>query len=105
MNAKELRALSLAELTVEYNKYAAKPVKKFACSKAAAVEKVLAVMPKTKTKTEPKARGIGNMIIELIKAKVALPEVLVKVQSAFPEANTKMASVYWYSSKIRCGQF
>ena len=102
----DLTTLSLSALADLYNQYAEKPVKKFACSKAKAVEKVQGVMPKeskptTKKKPGPK-QGIGHMVCELILAKELSPkDILDTVLKTYPTAKTTMKCVYWYYSHLR----
>ena len=108
--ANQLATMSLAELTVEYNKHAAKPLKSIlSCSKAKAIEKVLAVLPKatTEAKTEKKEKGptISSRIVEQLKAGVAPKAVLEVIQKEFKNCKTSMACVYWFKSKINCGAY
>lgn len=99
--AKDLNAMSLAQLTVEYNRYAAKPITKFSCSKEAAVAKVLAVQPKKSTAT-PKM-GIGKRTVELLKAGADAKHTLETLRKEFKADVSSMSSVYWYSSKLKTG--
>ena len=101
----DLSTMSLAELTEIYNKHADKPIKKFSCSRDAAVAKVQAVLPK-KTKAEgTKKLGIGARTVELLKSGKTPADVLAALRAEFGENTSSMPSVYWYSSKIRCGAF
>lgn len=99
--AQDLNSMSLAQLTVEYNRYAAKKITKFSCSKAAAVAKVLAVQPKKSTATSK--MGIGKRSVELLKAGGKPADVLVQLRREFKSDVSSMASLYWYSSKIKTG--
>lgn len=56
------------------------------------------------TKT-PRKPGVGARQIELLKSGMKAEEVLSTIQSEFPDAKTSIKCVYWYASKIRCGQF
>ena len=102
----DLSALSLAELTAVYNQHVAKPIKKFSCSRDEAVKRVTAVLPKkTKTEKTTKRLGIGARTVELLKAGTSVADTLATLRAEFGETASSMASVYWYSSKIRCGAF
>lgn len=107
MNAKTLSAMSLTELAAVYNTHAAKPVKKFSCSKEAAVAKVLSVLPakpKAAKGTSTKKQGIGTRTVELLKAGGKPTDVLAQLRKEFAAEVSSMASVYWYSSKIKTGE-
>ncbi len=101
MDAKTLSTMSLSDLTAVYNKFAAKPIKKFSCSRDAAIAKVLPLLP-TKT-TSTKKLGIGKRTVELLKDGVKPAEVLATLLEEFPTAKTSIKCVYWYSSKIKTG--
>ena len=105
MNATTLNAMSLTQLTAIYNQHAAKQVKKFSCSKDAAVDKVLGVLPKAAKKSAAKKVGIGARIIELLRAGSSCKDTLTAIQGEFKGCATSIACVYWYNSKIRCGHF
>lgn len=98
-----LSAMSLSALTALYNEHAAKPIKKFACSKDAAVAKVLAVLPKTAAKGEKKPRGlgIGAYVKELLAKGEKPADILAAVLKRFPDAKTTMKCVYWYANTMR----
>lgn len=100
----DLSTMSLAQLTEIYNKHADKPIKKFSCSREAAIAKVQAVLPKTE-KQPSKRLGIGARTVELLKSGKTPADVLTALRAEFGENTSSMASVYWYSSKIRCGAF
>ena len=58
------------------------------------------VVIKTKA-TKP--QGIGNKILELLKAGTSPKETLEIIQTTFEGCKTTMACVYWYKSKINQG--
>lgn len=97
----DLSTMSLADLTAVYNKYAAKPIKKFSCSKEAAIAKVQSVLPVKATAT--KKLGIGKRTVELLKDGLSPADVLATLRKEFKSDVSSMASVYWYSSKIKTG--
>lgn len=101
----DLSTMSLAELTEIYNKYAAKPIKKFSCSRDAAVAKVQAVLPKKAKAEGAKKLGIGARTVELLKGGKNAAETLAALRAEFGETVSSMAAVYWYASKIRCGAY
>ena len=55
-----------------------------------------------KTK-QTKPQGIGNKILELLKAGTSPKETLEIIQATFEGCKTTMACVYWYKSKINQG--
>lgn len=101
MKTTDLSTMNLSELTAVYNKYAAKPIKKFSCSKDAAIAKVVAVLPAKGTST--KKLGIGKRTVELLKTGLTAANVLEALRKEFKSDVSSMASVYWYSSKIKTG--
>jgi hypothetical protein len=101
MDAKTLSAMSLTDLSAVYNKYAAKPIKKFSCSKDAAIAKILPLLPTKATST--KKLGIGKMTVELLKDGNKPADVLAALRKHFKADVSSMQSVYWYSSKIKTG--
>ena len=106
MNTTTLSAASLQGLTDIYNQYAAKKIKKFSCSKDAAIAKVLAVLPakpKAAKATATKKLGIGKRTVELLKGGMKVADVLSTLRTEFKADVSSMASVYWYSSKIKTG--
>jgi hypothetical protein len=101
----DLSTLSLSQLAALYNEHAEKPVKKFACSKEAAIAKVQAVLPKDPTPPKKKPgpkQGIGAMVCELILEKKLSPkDILAKVLETYPSAKTTMKCIYWYFSHLK----
>lgn len=98
----DLSTMSLAQLTEIYNKHADKPIKKLSCSREAAIAKIEALQPKPKAS---KKQGIGARTVELLKSGKTPADVLAALRAEFGENTSSMPSVYWYSSKIRCGAF
>lgn len=107
---KELQALSLKELTAIYNKHADKPIKLFSCSKVEAVKRTFAVMPAPQAETKApkkegtKPQGIGRFIMEQLTTGTKVADIVTAVAAKFPDANTKVASVYWYKSAMKSGR-
>ena len=93
-----LESMSLAQLTETYNKYAAKPVKKFSCSREAAIAKVKAVMPKRTAK-----QGVGAVTIECLQKGMKPAEVLEQLRKTFGEAVGSIKAIYWYASRLNRG--
>jgi hypothetical protein len=50
-----------------------------------------------------KPQGIGAFCIAQLKAGTKPKDVLIQVKEKFPSAQTSMACVYWYASKIKAG--
>lgn len=98
----DLSTKTLTELTAMYNALSDKPIKKFSCSREAAIAKIQALMPKAKT---AKKQGIGARTVELLKSGKSKADTLAALRAEFGETVSSMAAVYWYSSKIRCGAF
>ena len=105
MDKKALNAKSLAELTAIYNEHADKPIKKFSCSREAAIAKIALLLPKPAAKVATKKLGIGARTVELLKSGMKPAAALEALRAEFEAEVSSMASVYWYSSKIRCGEF
>lgn len=55
---------------------------------------------KAPAKKEPK-RGVGVVAIKAIRDGKTNEEALAAVKGEFPDAKTKLASVYWYRNKLR----
>lgn len=53
----------------------------------------------TETKKAEKKETIGSVAIAALKAGNSPQEALDAVLAKFPDAQTKMASIYWYASK------
>ena len=79
----ELSAMSLAELTGMYNQYAAKPIKRFSCSRDAAIAKIMALQPKAKpaASTPTKKLGIGKLICDMLALGDARDAIVVAVMA------------------------
>jgi len=116
--AEALSAMTLADLTVVYNTFAPRSIKKFSCSKATAVEQTLLVqsnfVPPAPVKAKPakkatteaattstKKPGIGAFIKAQLKAGVAPADILTAVQAEFEGAATSMKCIYWYKCDMK----
>jgi len=103
-----LNKMSLSDLTALYNEHAAKPIKKFACSKEVAVVRTMQVLPKSKPATKKSegskpVRGVGAYAKELLAKGEKPADVLAAVLKKFPDAKTTMKCVYWYSNVMKNG--
>lgn len=108
MTKTQLNEMSLLSLTAVYNTYAEKQIKKFTCSKAEAVERVLKVLPKsekaksTSGKAGPGPRtGVCKMMTELFGLGLQPKEVLEEIQEKLPSARTSYKAVLWYRAYLR----
>jgi len=100
--SKNLNELSLKELTEVYNKHAAKPIKAFSGSKAEAIKRVEAVLPKGKDGGGKAKVGSGAYIRELLVAEKNTPaEIVDKVKAKFPESNCTTKDVAWHKYMMR----
>ena len=99
---KNLNTLTLAQLTEIYNQHAPKAVKKFSCSREAAIAKVEAVLPKKTAKTV-KGTGIGVAIITCLRNGTNVADTLQYVLDHFEGAKTTVKCVYWYASRLNRG--
>lgn len=106
-----LESMTLAGLTDVYNQYAPKPIKKFTCSRTAAVERVVKVLPveqKTAKKTAAQGlkgpgprTGVCRLMAQLFSEGLSPKDVFAKIQEQLPEARTSLRAVYWYRSYLR----
>lgn len=105
-----LNKMSLSDLTALYNEHAAKPIKKFACSKEVAVVRTMQVLPKSKPATKksegkgerrPRGLGICKLIAAHLKSGKTPADTLAAVLKKHPEAKTTIKCVYWVAHKIK----
>jgi len=111
MTKTQLNEMSLAALTAVYNTHATKKIKKFSCSKAEAIERVLSVLPK-----QPKAKstverggtqkpgprtGVCAQMTELFGKGMQPKEVLEWIRENLPAAKTSYKAVLWYRSHLK----
>ena len=110
MTKTQLNEMSLIALTAVYNTYATKTIKKFTCSKAEAVERVLKVLPaqpKAKSTVERGGKGPGPrtgvcaQMTELFSKGMSPKEVFAWIQDNMPAARTSLKAVHWYKSHLR----
>ena len=104
MTKSELSTKSLVELTAIYNAAADKPIKKFTCSKAEAVERVLKVLPKKSAKgasTAGPRTGVCGLMTSLFAKGLSPKDVHVKIHAELPLCQTSLPAVYWFRSYLR----
>ncbi len=105
--------MSLAQLTEVYNKLTDKPIKKFSCSREAAIAKIntleaLATPVITPIVDEPaktKKQSIGSFVLALNANGTSRASIVEAVMTQFPnaafanDAKKAAAHVSWYISK------
>lgn len=107
MTKSELSTKSLVELTAIYNASVDKPIKKFTCSKAEAVERVLKVLPKSSKKsargssTAGPRTGVCSLMTTLFAKGLSPKDVHARIHAELPACKTSLPAVYWMRSYLR----
>lgn len=99
----KLNEMSLKDLTALYNQHAAKPIKAFSGSKAEAIKRVEAVLPKKAAAAGAKPKvGSGAYIRELLAAEKKSPtEIIEALKAKFPGSAATTKDVAWHKYMMR----